>query len=239
MEKADSARRPLSSTPLSHALRVQSVSSASRAREILGRLNAASSQWPATSPERYRGNPYAVLLVCVLSTRTREEATIAAARRLLHIAPSPEALATCSAAELEPAIAGVAFPRMKAIRLVRLGHQLVRLGGEVPRDYDGLCSLPGVGPKVAHITLDVGYGIRSGIAVDTHLARVSSRLGLVEGHHIGLLAGQLEAQLPRESWGDWNRRMVQLGRNICLPRLPRCAMCLLADLCPTAKRAGC
>jgi endonuclease-3 len=206
-----------------------------RARVILGRLNEVSKGWPPTSPEPYRGRPFEVLVVCVLSTRTREGATSAAARRLLQVAPTPFELAKVSVWSVEAAIAGVAYPHVKAGQLVRLAGQLVRRGGEVPREFAGLCALPGVGPKVARITLEVGFGIESGVAVDTHVARVSRRLGLVDASEATAISDQLERILPRSSWGLWNRRLVQFGRTICLPRAPRCDACVLADICPSAR----
>jgi len=177
-------------------------------------------------------DPFRILVSAVLSTRTQDPVTAAASARLYQHAADPEALARLSPARIQKLILPVGFYRTKAKLLVRLARMLVeRWDGEVPRKLAELLQLPGVGPKVANIVLSQGFGLPA-IAVDTHVQRISNRLGLVRTLRPIDTERALMKILPRRRWRDWNRQLVALGQTVCRPQRPRCQACPISRLCP-------
>jgi endonuclease III len=183
-------------------------------------------------------DPFRILVAAVLSTRTRDPVTAAAAARLFRVAPGPQALARLSPARIRKLIFPVGFYRTKAKLLPLLAMMLVeRWRGEVPRTIPDLLDLPGVGRKVAGIVLSQAFGLPA-IAVDTHVQRVSNRLDLVRtSRPIDTERGLMEV-LPRRIRGQWNRLLVGLGQTICRPRQPLCSVCPLRRLCPKRGVSG-
>ncbi len=182
--------------------------------------------------------PFRILVSAVLSTRTQDPVTAAAAARLFQVAPDPRALARLSAARIQKLIFPVGFYRTKAKLLPLLSRMLTeRWHGEVPRSLAELLELPGVGRKVASIVLSQGFGLPA-IAVDTHVQRLSNRLDLVRTFRPVDTERRLMEILPRRAWKDWNRLLVALGQTICRPRQPLCASCPLARLCPRRGVSG-
>ncbi len=177
-------------------------------------------------------DPFRILVSAVLSTRTQDPVTAAAAARLFRHAGDPQALSRLGPARIRTLIFPVGFYRTKAKLLPRLARMLVaRWDGNVPRTMAELLELPGVGRKVASIVLSQGYGLPA-IAVDTHVQRVSNRLDLVRTSRPIDTERRLMEILPRRAWKDWNRLLVALGQTICRPRQPLCSVCLLDELCP-------
>jgi endonuclease-3 len=177
-------------------------------------------------------DPYRILVSAVLSTRTQDPVTAAAAARLHRCAAGPRDLARLSPARIQKLIFPVGFFRAKARLLVRLARMLVdRWDGKVPRTMTELLELPGVGRKVANIVLSQGFGLPA-IAVDTHVQRISNRLGLVRTARPLDTERALMATLPRRCWKDWNRLLVALGQTVCRPQRPRCPACPVSRLCP-------
>ncbi|MBM3332549.1 endonuclease III [candidate division WOR-3 bacterium] len=176
--------------------------------------------------------PFRILVSAVLSTRTQDPVTAAAADRLFQVAPDPRALARLSAARIQKLIYPVGFYRTKAKLLPVLSRMLTeRWHGQVPRTLAELLELPGVGRKVANIVLSQGFGLPA-IAVDTHVQRLSNRLDLVRTSRPVDTERRLMEILPRRAWKDWNRLLVALGQTICRPRQPLCSSCPLSRLCP-------
>jgi len=184
---------------------------------------------------RWREDPFKVLISCVLSQRTREENTERASRRLFSAARTPEEILRMSEREIAEIIKPVGFPRQKAKRIKEICRILVeRHGGKVPSDKEALKALPGVGEKTANVTLCYGFGIPC-IPVDTHVNRISRRLGLVSWDaKLEEVEPALRKIFRREDWRLINLGMVQFGREICLPRNPKCNVCPLAKVCPSA-----
>ena len=185
--------------------------------------------------ERYSG-PFQVLVACILSQRTREENTERAARALLSVAPTPEKLSSLPLPRIRRLIRGVGLAGQKARNLKETARLLLRrYGGKVPASREELMGLPGVGPKTADVVLCYGLG-KPAVAVDTHVNRISKRLGLVEeGADPERVKEVLEGILPRDKWYLVNRGLVLFGREICLPRRPRCGQCPLRS-CPSRGR---
>ena len=182
-------------------------------------------------------DPFKLLIGCVLSQRTREENTDAACNSLFAVARDPRGILRLPTQRLQKLIKPAGLTKQKASNIKRISKILLeRYGGKVPRDRELLMELPGVGPKTADVTLCYAFGIPC-IPVDTHVARISKRLGLVEenvrAEHIG---EKLEKVFPRKDWRLINRGFVLFGRETCLPRNPRCSSCPLQVHCETGKR---
>lgn len=172
---------------------------------------------------------FRILVATILSTRTQDPVTAAAAERLLTSAPDPAALARLSPARVEKLIYPVGFYRTKAKLLPEIGRRLA--GSGVPDRLDDLLELPGVGRKVANIVLAKAFG-KPAIAVDTHVHRVSNRLGLVRTRNPEQTEFALMKILPRRYWRDWNELLVAHGQTVCRPVRPRCGECRLSRNCP-------
>ncbi|MEO0050483.1 MAG: endonuclease III [candidate division WOR-3 bacterium] len=178
-----------------------------------------------------KGNPWQVLVGAVLSTRTKDEVTVAAAKRLLKVAPSPQRLAELKPEEVAREIYPVGFYQVKSKLLISLAGMIIKdYQGKVPKRKEELLRLPGVGKKVANIVLAQGFGVPA-IAVDTHVHRISNRLGLVRTARPEMTEKYLHQILPRRFWLNWNRFLVALGQTVCLPRFPKCGLCPVVKLC--------
>ena len=177
-------------------------------------------------------DPFRILVATILSARTRDEVTAAAARRLFARAGTPDQLATLSVAELEKIIHPVGFFRNKARYLAELPAVLrQRFNGRVPAEIEELIQLPGVGRKTANLVRAVGFGLPA-ICVDTHVHRIMNIWGYVETRTPLATEKALRSYLPEKYWIRINGLLVAFGQGTCKPRLPHCDRCVLADLCP-------
>ncbi len=194
--------------------------------EIYRRLKAVLPPHPFTERE-----PYRALTFAILSTRTRDEVTLEVASRLWERYPNIAALARTDPDEVASVIRGVGFHRQKALNLVETARIILDMhGGRVPESMEELTSLPGVGRKVANVVLSTAFG-RGVIAVDTHVHRISNRMGLVSTDNPRETEEALMQIVPPEIRADFNPTMVVFGRTICKPLRPRCDVCPVADLC--------
>jgi endonuclease-3 len=176
-------------------------------------------------------SPFHVLVSTVLSQRTRDEITGAATKRLLAIYDTPQKLADAPLGKIENRIKPVGFYHTKAKRLKEISWILIeRYNGNVPRGIDELLSLPGVGRKTANCVLVYGFGIPA-LAVDTHVHRISNRVGLVETKTPYETEIELSKIVPTEEFGFLNTAMVRFGREICRPLHPLCNMCGIRNVC--------
>jgi endonuclease-3 len=147
--------------------------------------------------------------------------------------PDATSLAGALPAELEDIIRSTGFFRAKTRNLLAMASQIVaQHGGEVPEDLDALTALPGVGRKTANVVLGTAFGIASGVVVDTHVKRISRRLGLTDSRTPEQIERDLMAVIPKKEWVNFSHRLIHHGRRICLARSPRCEICSLAVLCP-------
>lgn len=175
--------------------------------------------------------PWWVLLGAVLSTRTRDAVTVEALNRLRLLAPDPSKLARLNPSEVESVIYPVGFYRTKAKMLTALAQMIQKsYQGKVPNSIGELMKLPGIGRKVANIVLSQGFGIPA-MAVDTHVHRISNRLGLVLTGKPVETERRLREIVPVRYWRKWNRLFVALGQTVCLPRNPHCNLCPLRRMC--------
>jgi endonuclease-3 len=172
-----------------------------------------------------------VLVACILSLRTQDTTTGPAAARLFAVADTPSAMLTLSPRTIERLIYPVGFYRTKARVIRGLSRDLLeRFGGRVPDDIDALLTLKGVGRKTANLVVTLGYG-KPGICVDTHVHRISNRLGYVRTPDPEATEMALRARLPRRYWIGYNDLLVAFGQNVCTPISPRCSTCPVNSLC--------
>jgi endonuclease-3 len=179
--------------------------------------------------------PYRVLMSTLLSLRTQDQTTAAAAQRLFALADTPQAMVTLDRQTIEQAIYPVGFYRTKAMQILDISQRLLtEFGGRVPDDIDVLTTFHGVGRKTANLVLAEGYGIPA-ICVDTHVHRISNRWGYVKTKDPLATEMALRQKLPREYWIEYNPMLVALGQYCCKPTSPICSACSLAQFC---KRVG-
>jgi endonuclease-3 len=205
-----------------------------RIRRVVRRIGRHQGLSPAamTRLAAERHDPYEVLVGTLISLRTRDEVTIVAARRLLALAPDPARLERLASRKIERAIYPAGFYRTKARTLRRVAHLLnVVHGGKVPGTMEELLALPGVGRKTANLVLLLGHGIPA-LCVDTHVHRISNRLGFVRTKTPEKTEAALRERLPQDLWWSYNELLVSYGKTVCTPLSPRCSICPAAVDCP-------
>jgi endonuclease III len=177
------------------------------------------------------GDPFRVLIGTILSQRTRDERTSLATEQLFKRFKGPRELARADEAEVRELIRPVGFYNMKAKSVVRVAKKIVEeFGGKVPSDMESLLSLPSVGPKTANCVLVYGFD-EPAIPVDTHVHRISNRLGLVETKTPEQTEAQLVKTVPRRYWLELNELFVRFGQTTCKPVGPKCGECTLKSRC--------
>ncbi len=171
-------------------------------------------------------------MATILSAQCTDQRVNMVTPKLFERYPTPAALAAASTPELEELIRSTGFFRSKARSLIGCSRALVeRHDGEVPRSLEALVPLPGIGRKTANVVLGHAYDIAEGIAVDTHVLRVSNRLGIAKGDDPVAVERQLMALVPRERWTRTTDLLIFHGRKICDARRPLCAACPVFSLC--------
>ncbi|MBV8054597.1 MAG: endonuclease III [Deltaproteobacteria bacterium] len=179
-----------------------------------------------------RHDPFLTLIGCLLSLRTRDQATAIAAPRLFARADTPSRILKLSQAEVEELIHPVGFYRTKARVIQQVCRDLLdRFGGIVPDRIDDLLTLKGVGRKTANLVVTEAFG-KPGICVDTHVHRISNRWGLIKSATPEKSETALREVLPRRYWIEYNSILVAFGQTICQPVSPWCSRCLISEHCP-------
>ena len=203
-----------------------------RAQKILQALREA---YPEARTELRYENPFQLLVATVLSAQATDKSVNEATPALFARFPDAFALAQAKPEEVEPYIRRIGLYKTKSRNLVALAKKLVaEYGGEVPKGKEALMALPGVGWKTATVVLGAAFGV-PGIAVDTHVARVSRRLCLSEARARERIGVELEALFPKESWVYVHHALVLHGRYVCTARRPRCEACVLSPYCPSRR----
>ena len=177
-------------------------------------------------------DPFKILVATILSARTRDEMTAQVVRRLFKAVETPADLERLTSRQIEKLIFPIGFYRTKAKHLKQLPATLqAEFKGRIPADIDALCRLPGVGRKTANLVLAQAFD-KPAICVDVHVHRISNRLGLVRTKNPFETEMALRKTLPKRYWKTWNSYLVSYGQTVCLPRNPRCALCLITSFCP-------
>jgi endonuclease III len=186
---------------------------------------------PSVTVISQKNDPFAVLVSCIISLRTRDEVTETSSARLFKLAKNPSELLKLSNAKIEKAIYPAAFFRNKTQSLIELCKVLVdEYEGKVPDKMGELLRLKGVGRKTANLTLILGHN-KPGICVDIHVHRISNRWGYVKTKSPDETEKELRDTLPRRYWKGINDLLVTFGQNICKPVSPFCGSCTLAEIC--------
>ena len=176
--------------------------------------------------------PFEVLVSTLLSLRTKDEVTGEAAKRLLDVARTPESMVALEAKAIETLIYPVGFYPTKARRLLEISRILLdRYDGHVPDTLEALTALPGVGRKTANLVLVEGFKIPA-ICVDTHVHRISNRIGYVKTKNPDKTELALRKKLPKRHWVRYNELLVAFGQVLCRPVSPFCSRCPVSDMCP-------
>jgi DNA-(apurinic or apyrimidinic site) lyase (EC 4.2.99.18)/endonuclease III (EC 3.2.2.-) len=201
-----------------------------KAAEIFRRLE---KRYPAPEPALDWTNAWELLVATVLAAQCTDERVNKVMPGLFARWPSIPDMAAADVGEVEEAVRSTGFFRNKAKNLVASARLVMEeFQGQVPRSMAELVRLPGVARKTANIVLSNAYGVHEGIAVDTHVKRLTYRLGLTANTDPVRIEKDLMPLFPREAWGDINHFLVYFGREVCKAQKPRCAECELEDLCP-------
>ncbi len=201
---------------------------------IVRTLQRTSRRWNPTAVgavAQDSRDPFRILVSCLISLRTKDEVTAEASARLFRLARTPRTMLTLSAARIARVIYPAGFYRTKARTIKQLCRALLEQhGGTVPDDLETLLTLKGVGRKTANLVITIGYG-KPGICVDTHVHRISNRLGIVETKNPERTEFALRQVLPRQHWIAYNDLLVTFGQNVCKPISPLCSACPVNPLC--------
>jgi len=203
---------------------------------VVARLRRAAPAWDTTAlaavARETARDPFRILIGCLLSLRTKDETTGPASARLFALADTPAGILALPAGTIERAIFPVGFYRTKARVLHRVCRDLIeRFDGRVPSHLDDLLTLHGVGRKTANLVVTFAFGL-PGICVDTHVHRISNRLGWIRTRTPAHTEAALRQRLPRRHWIGLNDLLVSFGQNLCRPTSPHCSCCPVQDLCP-------
>jgi len=216
--------------PKARALKKESdKAKKARTLNILAQLEAL---YPDAQTELSHHNPFELLVATVLSAQATDVSVNLATPALFAAFPDAQALGQADLETVENLIRKIGFHRTKAKNLIRLSQLLVeRHGGLVPNDFEAIIALPGAGRKTAGVVLSNAFG-RPAIAVDTHVGRLSRRLGLSENTDPNKVETDLEALFPVEQWVFTHNALIFHGRRVCAARKPLCLECTLRELCP-------
>ena len=186
---------------------------------------------PWVSSTNIKKNPFKVLVSCILSLRTKDTVTAESSRRLFKVAKNPWQIQEVGSLKIKELIYPVGFYRNKAKTLVEISETLIsKYNGRLPPCRDKLLALKGVGRKTANLVLGLGFGIPS-ICVDTHVHRISNRLGWIRTDNPYDTETRLQDIIPKQKWISLNTILVAFGQNICLPVSPLCSRCSVSRWC--------
>jgi endonuclease III len=206
-----------------------------RASEILERLER---RYPSIRTALHYADPWQLLVSTVLSAQTTDDTVNRVTPVLFAAYPTPEDLGNANPEDVEEIVFATGFFRQKTKAIIGLSHALTeQFSGVVPSDMDQLVTLPGVGRKTASVVLAEAFG-RPAIAVDTHVKRLSNRLGFTTQKDPNKIEQDLRELFPESAWAGLSMRLIQYGRDVCMARRPDCPDCELADLCPYPEKTA-
>ncbi len=203
------------------------------ARRVFEIIRLLEQEYGEAECALHREDAYQLLVATILSAQCTDARVNMVTPALFRRFPDPYALAQAELDELQELIRSTGFFRNKARSLQGSARRLVdEFDGEVPSNMPDLLKLPGVARKTANVVLGTAYGIASGVVVDTHVGRLSRRLGLTHEKTPEKVEKDLMGMIPREEWINFAHRLIHHGRRVCQSRSPRCGECAFADLCP-------
>ena len=204
-------------------------------------LDGMKKTMVAVNPPRYTAlerlhkvqtaRPFRILIATILSARTKDENTTKAADKLFKLYGTPQKLAKAKVKDVEKVIKSVGFYHVKSKRIIEVANLILsKYNGKVPADIDKLVDMPGVGRKTANCVLVYAFE-KPAIPVDTHVHRISNRLGLVDTKTPEETEMALREKIPKKYWLDINNTFVMYGQNICKPISPMCHVCKIRKTC--------
>ena len=203
-----------------------------RAQEIDKRLE---KRYPHAKCSLDFTNPFELLIATILSAQSTDARVNIVTKSLFRKYPNPAAFAKANLVEMETDVKQTGFFRNKARAVINCSKAIMeKHGGEVPRTMEELVELPGVGRKTANVVLGNAFETPVGVVVDTHVGRVSGRLGLTSSADPVVIEQDLMALVPKKRWTGFAHRVIYHGRETCEARKPKCEECVLNDLCPSA-----
>ena len=206
-----------------------------RAGDIVVRLK---QMYPKAKCSLDFTNAFELLIATMLSAQSTDVRVNIVTKSLFRKYPNPQSFASANQVEMERDVKQTGFFRNKAKAVIAASKAIVENhGGEVPKTMDELTALPGVGRKTANVVLSNAFKIAVGIVVDTHVTRVSARLGLTASDDAVKIEQDLMKLIPQKEWTNFSHRLIAHGRTICIARKPKCAQCGLNELCPSAVEA--
>jgi endonuclease III len=189
--------------------------------------------YPAAECALHHGDPFQLAIATILSAQCTDERVNLVTADLFKKYKTPKAFTSAKIEELEDDIRSTGFFRNKAKSILGFAQAIVKdYGGKVPQDLEALIKLPGIGRKTANVILGTGFGIPSGVVVDTHVSRLSNRMGLTKREDAVKIEQDLMRLLPESEWIQFSHAMIWHGRKVCIARKPKCSQCTLAKLCP-------
>ena len=204
-----------------------------RANDIVVRLK---QMYPKAKCSLDFTSAFELLIATMLSAQSTDVRVNIVTKSLFRKYPNPQSFADASQVEMERDVKQTGFFRNKAKAVIAASKAIVeRHGGEVPKTMDELTALPGVGRKTANVVLSNAFKIAVGIVVDTHVTRVSARLGLTTSDDAVKIEQDLMKLIPQKEWTNFSHRLIAHGRAICIARKPQGAQCALNELCPSAE----
>jgi endonuclease-3 len=205
-----------------------------RAEQAAAVIDRLREEYPDATISLDFSNRFELLVAVVLSAQCTDERVNGLTPELFEAFPDPESLADADEETVYEYVSSCTYPNSKAGYLVGIGEQLVAdHDGEVPDTMDALQELPGVGRKTANVVLQHGHDVTEGIVVDTHVQRLSRRLGLSEEERPDAIEADLQSIVPESEWKAFTHWLIAHGRAVCTARSPDCEDCLLADICPS------
>jgi endonuclease-3 len=192
-----------------------------------------AKEYPDAQCALHHKDAFQLLVATILSAQCTDERVNLVTPELFKKYSTPAAFVAAPIEAIEKAIQSTGFFRNKAKSIKAASQSLVeKHGGKVPQELDAMVELAGVGRKTANVVLGVAYGKATGVVVDTHVGRLSRRLGLTKNDDPVKVEADLMAILPQSEWIDFSHRLIHHGRRICQARKPKCDACVLDDLCP-------
>ena len=217
-------------------LHMATLKKPSRIQELLKRLKKSYGDAECALTHK---NPFELLVATILSAQCTDVRVNMVTPALFKKYPNPKKLAAADPQDVEELVRTTGFFRNKAKNIIGMARRLDDdYLGEVPNTMEALLTLPGVARKTANVVLGVAYHRAEGVVVDTHVKRLSARLGLTEQVDPVKVERDLMALLPRESWIQFSHLLIYHGRQVCVARNPKCEACPLQDICPSAGATG-
>ena len=199
-------------------------------------LSLLKKNYPSAQCALHFKNPLELLVATQLSAQCTDKRVNIVTKDLFRKYKKAKDYASAPLKDLEKAVQSTGFFRNKARHLKKTGQSLEKnYKGEVPKDFEKLTRLAGVGRKTAHVVMGNAFGIPSGVVVDTHVKRLSNRMALVHTDNVHQIEKKLERLIPKKDWIEFPHWLIEHGRNICRARKPHCSLCFLYKLCPRDK----